>query len=580
MKKPYVGISFSNYLTNSIFSSFASYAKMICVMLCLQLVCASASAASLSIKSQDESKIVFNYSIVGASSAYLKVIKYDDISKYQGKAENCPGYYTCTLTTNTTSTATVYTSSLANDTYLAAIIQDGKTTMTTKFTINRSSSNSYKTPAIINATISGSSIVYTYTLPTSVASPYIKVMKLSEYESSKDPNKCPAFEVYSVSSGSKSLTKNIDSWENGVYIIGLFNNGVCVQVTSAYKTSPQYSITGVTVDYASKKIKVSYNVYSSSTIQISGTNIASQTVSAGSGTVAFSYNSSLKTGTYTAEIKGASASNSKKSFSVYRSSCEATVNDNNGTLTVNYEVGGPTASAEIRLYEFGQHYQYGDAGDYTLLTKVSSRSGSVVVNTRNYQNAGYVVRVITSCGENATSSIFGINNPAVKVDIANNTSTKVATISFSNAPSSSYLKVIRKSDNQVMLSTSSTSYSVNYSSWSGGDYDVVVCNSSGKELVKKNFAVHKIVSLKPSGNYAVVTYEMGSFEKGSYTVFRFASATTGKIYNEVPVNYNQDQPSGELSIYANGPQFKTDTYVVSFVVEGTVYDSKKIILSY
>ncbi len=109
----------------------------------------------------------------------------------------------------------------------------------------------------------------------------------------------------------------------------------------------------------------------------------------------------------------------------------------------------------------------------------------------------------------------------------------------------------------------------------------IVCNGKNKTtsyFVVDNNSKNKLTGIRRNGNYVVVDYEKEQSQKGGYTVMRFASATTGRIFNEQA--YDPTVLKGSVNIYCEGPQFKSDTYVISMVVDGVVYDQKKIMLYY
>ena len=97
--------------------------------------------------------------------------------------------------------------------------------------------------------------------------------------------------------------------------------------------------------------------------------------------------------------------------------------------------------------------------------------------------------------------------------------------------------------------------------------------------VRVDKTMHKLTGLRRSGSCVIADYEKGESSHGGYTVMRFADTSTGKIYNEVPLN-SDGASKGSVSIYCEGPQFKSDIYIVYLVVDGKVCDSKKIQLYY
>ncbi len=112
------------------------------------------------------------------------------------------------------------------------------------------------------------------------------------------------------------------------------------------------------------------------------------------------------------------------------------------------------------------------------------------------------------------------------------------------------------------------------------DAYVVTITSGGRTMGSSYFVVpkNKIISVSRNGSNVVVEYEKEQSKKGGYTVMRFASATTGRIFNEQA--YDPTVLKGTVNIGCQGSQFKSDTYVISMVVDGVVYDQKKINLYY
>jgi len=580
MKKLLLMFDNSSKVVAPFASSIASYAKMLCVMMCMQLICMSASATTITMTSQDASKVTFTYYVNGSGSPTLKVIKSDDVTKYYGNFANCPAVYTCSLSTGSTSTVTLYTSSYENGNYTVAIMQNGTATAVYGFEVKGNGGGGtqpdYKNPASISVKQNMNSIVYTYTLPKTLSSPYIKVIKYTDMQNYSTPDKAPAFQKYNVSRGTTTMTQSIASWEKGIYIICLYNNSLCVATTSINVTPLQYDITGVSIDYAKQVVNVSYEVASGSTIQISGYSNLSKTVSTGKGTVSLSF-SDLKTGTYTAEVKGSQSAKAKKSFTIYRSACSIHHNNTNKTLKVSYEVGGSSASADIRLYDYSKWVSSGVSASYTSLKKVSQRSGSFTASTSSCSPGAYIVVLVTD-SENAKSDIFSVYPLDLTMNVSVNRSAKTATITYSGAPTESYIKIVKKSDSTVKGTYTNATTTVSYSTWAAGDYLVSLLASDGTVLATKTLSVHKITKVRQSGDYIYVDYDMGSFKNGSYTVMRFVNPN-GNTFNEVSVNYNQTEPTGTVQCYCRGNGLTSGTYVISFVVEGVVVDTQKIYIS-
>lgn len=154
---------------------------------------------------------------------------------------------------------------------------------------------------------------------------------------------------------------------------------------------------------------------------------------------------------------------------------------------------------------------------------------------------------------------------------------EIQLVDASNASYSSATPIKR-----IWVNGASGNTTIDASDLSVGSYVIrIECNGTiySSSCVRVDRSLHKLTGLRKSGNYVIADFEKGPSSRGGYTVMRLAASSTGRVYNEVPLN-SDGASTGSVSIYCEGPQFKSDIYIVYLVVDGKVCDSKKIQLYY
>ena len=252
---------------------------------------------------------------------------------------------------------------------------------------------------------------------------------------------------------------------------------------------------------------------------------------------------------------------------------KATVNNDIKQITVEYE-NTNNSKATIYLHKLGDHYMNGNNAYVWDSKVVYGRSGKAYFSSANLASDAYVVR-ISGSGYNWTSSYFVVDNTAPQFNIVDHPLDKNATITF-DAASGNVLKVIKKSSNEEVYSSSYSPCIFNYSNLAGGDYKIAIYKNNSVKS-QKTFAVNKITSLKREGNYVNVGYEKGTSSNGGYTVMRITAVTSGKTYNEVPP-CTDPESTGIVKIPVSDYYFKSDYYVISFLVDGVICDTQKTYL--